>query len=331
MTRLSLLAAAGACLLALALAGSAVPWTTSSFTASVTNAGNSFAAAAVNTAPDVTAAAIGKSSGGAVGSVRRSGTFYVYANATDDRGVSMLRATLTNLTGSSTAVTLSAGSWRAGGVSYGWRSAALTASSSLSNGAKSFTVTATDAAGLTDTFTGSVTADSTSPSARSIATTNKAGGIAGRAEQGDTAVVAFTEAIDSDSLVDGWDGTALDVQVAIVDGGGSSNDLLRVYDEDTLDPDGYLPIGTIDLRRSDFVMSGSPAVFGLATASGTASRIVLSGATLTITLGSLDLGSSNTSSGNAVERYTPVSTITDVAGNASGTSTVSASGSHRAF
>lgn len=324
-------AAAGACLLALALAGGAVRGTESSFTATVSNAGSTFAAAAVNTAPDVTAAAIGKSSGGAVGSVRRSGTFHVYANATDDSGISTLRATLTNVTGSSTAQTLSAGSWRAGGVTYGWRSALLTASRSLSNGTKSFTVTATDAAGLTDTFTGSVTADSTSPSARSIATANRTGGTAGRAEQGDTATVAFSEAIDPDSLVDGWDGTAIDVQAAIVDGAVSGRDGLRVYDEATLDPDDFLPIGTIDLGRSDFVTSGSLAVFGLATAEGTASSMVLSGATLTITLGSLDLGSSGTSSGNATERYAPVSTITDVAGNASGTSTISASGSHRAF
>jgi len=255
----------------------------------------------------------------------------VYANANDEGGVSSVKATLTNITGSSSPVSLTAGSWRAGGVTYGWRSGQLTASFLLTTGTKSFTVTATDAAGLTDTFTGSVVADSTAPSARSIVTTNRIGGIAGRAEQGDTAVITFSEAIDPDSLLDGWDGSPLDVQAAIVDGAVSGRDALRVYDEDTLDPDDDLPLGTIDLGRSDFVTSGSLAVFGLATANGTASRMALSGATLTITLGSLDLGTSSTSGGNATERYTPVNTITDLAGNASGTSTIFASGSDRAF
>ncbi len=327
-----LLAAAGACLLALALAGGALRETTSSFTASVSNTGNAFAAAAANTAPDVTAAVIGKSAGGAVGSVRRSGTFHVYANATDDSAVSSVRATLTNVTGSSTAVALSAGSFTAGGVRYGWRSSQLTVGSSVSAGSKSFAVTATDAAGLTDTFSGAVVVDNTAPSARSIATTNGTGGVDGRADQGDTVVIGFSEAIDPDSIVDGWDGAATDVQVAIVDGGGSNNDVVRVYDESAFDADEYLPVGTIDLRRSDFVTSGSYAVFGLATAGGAPSTMTLADRTLTIVLGSLDVGTSSTSSGNATERYTPVATITDLAGTAAGTSRVSASGgSHKAF
>lgn len=328
--RAPLLAAAGACLLALAFAGGAVPGTTSSFTASVSNAGNTFAAAAVNAAPDVSAAVIGKSAGGVVGWVKRSGSFYVYANASDDAGVSSVRASLTSVTGSSSTVTLSAGSWTAGGVRYGWRSSALTASSSGS-GTKSFTVTATDAAGLTDTFTGSVTFDTSAPAARTIATTNRTGGIAGRAEQGDGVTITYTEAVEPDSLVDGWDGTAMDVQVAIVDGGGSNADVVRVYSEAAFDPGSYLPVGTIDLGRWDFVTSGSYAVFGLASANGTASRMTLSGSTLTITLGSLDYGSVGTSSNTTTERYTPPSSLTDLAGNAATTSTISASGSHKAF
>lgn len=308
----------------------ALPGTVSDFTATTTNTGNSFAAAA-NTAPDVTAAVIGKSAGGTVGYVKRSGTFNVYANATDDAAVSSVRATLTNVTGSSTAVTLTAGSYTAGGVSYGYRSASQTASSSLSNGAKSFTVTATDAASLTDTSTGSVTADKDSPSASSIATTNRTGGTAGRAEQSDTVAIGFSEAVEPDAIVDGWDGTVANVQVAVVDGGGSANDTLRVYDQSAFDVARFLPVGTIDLGRSDFVTSGSYAVFGLATGRGTSSTMTLSGRTLTIVLGSLDSGTAATSAGNATERYTPAATLTDLAANAISTSTISASGSHKAF
>jgi len=323
--------ALGAGVLVLALAGGALGGTASDFTASTSNSGNSFAAAAVNTAPTVSAAVIDKAAGGVAGYIARSGTFYVYANATDDSGVSSVKATLTNVTGSSTPVTLSAGSFSAGGVSYGYRSALLTVSNS-GNGATSFSVTATDAAGLTGSLGGSVTFDKNAPSASSIATTNHTGGTAGRAEQRDTAVVTFSEAIEPDSIVDGWDGSAMNVQAAVVDGGGSSDDLLRVYAESTpFNVASYLPLGTIDLGRSDFVTSGSYAVFGLASANGTPSTMTLSGSTLTIVLGSLDSGVSSTSSGNAIERYTPVATITDLAGNAISTSAISASGSHKAF
>ncbi len=119
----------GRVLLRLAPALSALGGTVSDFTATASNTGNSFAAAA-NAAPDVPATVIGKSSGGVVGYVKRSGTFYVYANATDDNAVSSVRATLTNVTGSSTAVALTAGSYTAGGVSYGYRSALQTANNS---------------------------------------------------------------------------------------------------------------------------------------------------------------------------------------------------------
>lgn len=302
--------------------------TASSFTATTTNGGNSFAAAAANAAPDVSAAVVGKSSGGSVGYVKRSGTFYVYANASDDTAVSSVRATLTNVTGSSTAVTLTTGSYTAGGVSYGYRSAQLTASSSLTAGAKSFTVTATDAASLTGTFTGSVTADIIAPAASTVTTTNGAGGNSGRAEQGDSATVTFSEAIEPDAILDGWDGSARNVQAAIVDG-GSANDVLRIYDTGAFDVAGFLPIGTFELGRADF-LSGSYSVFGLSSAGGTPSTMTLSGRTLTIVLGSLDSGSVPSASGNASERYTPVATLTDLAGNASGTTTVTGS-AHKVF
>ncbi|HKG37716.1 MAG TPA: signal peptidase I [Conexibacter sp.] len=304
----------------------ALPGTVSDFTATAANSGNAFAAATV--APDVTAAVIRKSAGGTVGYVKRSGTFYVYANATDDQAVSSVRATLTNVTGSSTAVTLTAGSFTAGGVSYGYRSALLTASSSLTAGAKSFTVTATDAASLTDTFTGSVTADITASAASTVTTTNRTGGTSGRAEQGDSATVTFSEAIEPESILAGWDGAARTVQAAIVDG-GASNDVLRIYDSGTFDVARYLPIGTFELGRTDF-LSGSYSVFGLSSAAGTPSTMTLSGRTLTIVLGSLDSGSAPSASANASERYTPVATLTDLAGNASGTTAITGT-AHKVF
>ncbi len=326
----ALLAAAGTCALALAIAAHGPPATSSTFDATAVNSGNTFAAAVVNAAPDVSAAVIGKSAGGAVGAVKRGGTFYVYASATDDVRVASVTAKVTNVTGSATSVPLTAGSYTAGGVSYGYRSAQLTALSSLTAGAKAFTVTATDAGALTDVFTGSVTADITAPSATAIATTNKAGGVAGKAEQGDTLAVTYSEAIDPQSMIAGWDGSAIDRQVAIVDGGYGQDDYLRVYPEGTIDPSTYLPVGIIDLGRADFVTTGTYAVFGL-TGGATASTISMSGTRMTITLGSLDYGTSNTTASYAIERYTPLASMFDLAGNASGTSTISATGSHRVF
>ena len=58
--------------------------------------------------------------------------------------------------------------------------------------------------------------------------------------------------------------------------------------------------------------------------------MTLSGRTLTIVLGSLDSGSVPSASGNGTERYTPVATLTDLAGNASGTTAISGS-SHKIF
>ena len=43
------------------------------------------------------------------------------------------------------------------------------------------------------------------------------------------------------------------MQAAIVDGGGSANDVLRVYDTGAFDVARYLPIGTFELGRADFL------------------------------------------------------------------------------
>jgi len=327
--RSSVLAAAGACLCAAAIALGAIGGTASNFTSSATNTGSTFSAATVNQAPEVARSVIARNVS-ASGSLTRSAKFYVYAQATDDSAVSTVKATLTNITGSSTAVSLVAGSWTVAGATYNYRSAQLTASSSLSGSSKTYTVTATDAKSLTDTFDGTVAVDTTSPQPSSIVTTNRSGGTAGRAEQGDSITYTYNEAIDPESILAGWNGASTDVQVGIID---SSSDYVQVYAPSATNPDTPTNLGKVDLSQGGFTNSGY-AVFGLTSADNTPSTMVMSNAnkTITVTFGSLDYGSVNTVNNFATERWTPVAATLDLAGNAVVTSTITAGGgSHKAL
>lgn len=105
-------------------------------------------------------AASGSSTAGYVGAGRN---YYVYANVSDAAGVQSVTANVTNITTGSTAVPLVAGSYTVGATAYGYRSAVLTATGSITAGSKTFTVTATDVATLSATTTWNVTVDNTSP------------------------------------------------------------------------------------------------------------------------------------------------------------------------
>ena len=116
------------------------------------------------TAP-VTSTSVIAADGAAVsGYVGANRPYYVYANVTDAAGVQSATANVSNITTSgATAVPLVAGSYSVGGTPYGYRSAQLTASSSITAGSKSFTVTATDVATLSATTSWTVTVDNTAP------------------------------------------------------------------------------------------------------------------------------------------------------------------------
>src|SRR5207249_4034948 len=82
-------------------------------------------------------------------------------------------------------VDLIAGSYTAGGVTYGYRSDALAADSPLSEGSKSYSVTATDNVGhITTDSTFSVTVDNTAPSVTASAIAATSGGNPGYIAQG---------------------------------------------------------------------------------------------------------------------------------------------------
>jgi hypothetical protein len=259
------------------------------------------------TPPTVSAAVIAKTAGGTPGFVRQGGMYYIYANATDTgstaSGVSTVTANVTNVTTGSTAVPLSTagGPFTIGGVTYGYRSASITASNPVVAGAKSFTVTATDVAGNSGNFTGSVTMDNTVPTATNIQTANKAGGIAGRAEIGDTITYTFSESIEPISILAGWTGASTSVTLRLNNVAGS--DTVTVFNSGNTV---QLPFGTVTLGRTDY--TGANRTF-------TGSTMVMSGSTITITLGTAS-GGTTTAGGPGTMAWTPSTTPTDLAGNA---------------
>lgn len=114
-----------------------------------------------------TSVAIGISSGRTTGSISQGGTYYVFADATDDggpaSGVGSMSADLSSITTGASSVPMTAGSFLASGHTYAYRSAQLTASTPLAGGSVSFSVTSVDNASNSETQTASVTIDNSVP------------------------------------------------------------------------------------------------------------------------------------------------------------------------
>ncbi|HEX2178587.1 MAG TPA: Ig-like domain-containing protein [Actinomycetota bacterium] len=277
------------------------------------------------TAPLVTASVLAKPGGYLSGYVRQGGGYYIYANVTEALagGVLSETADVSAVTPAGTAIALTSGSYSAGGVTYNYRSSTTqNAATPLGTGLKSYSIVSTDKAGNARTQPDwSVTVDNTAPAAAEINTTNKAGGTAGAAEAGDSITLRFTERIDPYSILSGWTGGPTGVVVHVVDGGGCvlfllcQDDYVEIYDGAN---SSRLPFGTLDLNAVDY--NGS-SLLGLGTqadmvfgASGTASTMEQSGATITITLGTKNSGGNWTgSSTNFV--WSPSTSPYDAAGN----------------
>jgi hypothetical protein len=319
-----------------ALALAAVPVTFAAFASGTESSGNSVIAANDFRAPQVTATVLAKSAGGTAGFVKQGGEYFVYANVAADTGnpasgIAGVRADVSSLTTGSTAVPLSAGSFSAGGVSYGYRSAALSANAVLTEGARSFTVTATDNALNAAGLGGSVTIDNTAPKASDVQTTNVAGGTNGLAEQNDTLVLSFSEPVEPASILTGWSGAATNVVVRINDnvllGLPTGNDTLQIYNATNTTA---LPLGAVDLGRNDYVggLLGGNVRFG---ASGTPSTMSMSGNALTVVLGTYNATiivdpARGTAAAAGAAIWTPIATPFDRAANAMSTAPVTESG-----
>ena len=321
-------------LVGVSLAAAGAGGTFAAFTSTASNGGNEVAAANDFRAPAVSASVISRSSTAEPGFVKQGGTYHVYAQVAADTGnpasgILAVTANVSNVTTGGVAAPLVAGSYTADGVSYNYRSAALVANAILSEGSKSYLVTATDNASNSGTLSGlAVTVDNTAPSASDVQASNTGGGTVGRAEQGDTLVLTFSEPIDPATVLAGWDGSSTNVVARLTDNG-----LLGLGDDDVqirnAANSAALPLGTVDLKRGDYVTStlGGRVDFG---ASGTASTMSMTGSAITITLGNpvpVGLGAgTTTAAGTGTMAWTPAATPTDRAGNLSSTSAASESG-----
>jgi hypothetical protein len=293
--------------------GSGTGVTLATLTSSATLGGNAFTTAASfdTVAPTVSATVLAKTGQYVASYVAQGGTYYVYANATDGgafpSGIATIRADVSVLTAGATSVALVAGTFTVEGVSYGYRSAALTVRNPLAAGAKTYTLTSTDNAGNSRLQTGfTTTVDNTLPTALDIQTTN-GGATVGRIEQSDTIVYTFSEAIDPESILAGWTGAATDVVVRFTDNAGA--DTFAVWNAAN---SSQLALGSVNTKAN--VVTGAAT----AGASGTPSRMVLDTAagTVTVTLGTVAGGPLNADLGNNKMMWSPSTRACDRAGNA---------------
>jgi hypothetical protein len=259
------------------------------------------------TPPVVANSVISKTTPYVPGFIRQGGGYHVYANVTDTgSGAATVRANVSTVTTGQTAVALVAGSYSIGGASYNFRSASVTANAALAAGAKTYTVTATDTATNSVTQGGfSVTVDNTQPAASAIGTTNVGGGTVGRPELGDTIVLTFSEEIDPQTILANWTGASTGVVVRITQAAGG--DTLTVRNAAN---SAQLPLGSVNLGGTNYITTTRD--FG---ASGTASTMAQSGASITIVLGTPS-GAVATQASNTTIVWTPIATATDRAGNA---------------
>lgn len=184
----------------------AVQASSAAFTASAQNANASFATAADWVAPAVT---VGAPANG--------------ARTTDDTPA--LSGAAGNATGDATTVSVKiySGSSASGSAvqtltptrsAAAWSATATT----LADGTYTIQATQADSAGNTGTSAANTfVVDTTRPAAAAVAATNKAGGTAGKMESGDLLTFTYSEAIDPASVLTGWSGASMAVNVRVTD------------------------------------------------------------------------------------------------------------------
>ncbi|HSR95140.1 MAG TPA: hypothetical protein VLK56_09780 [Solirubrobacterales bacterium] len=296
------LAAVAACVLA-------VGFSAASFTATTQNP-QAVSAIADWVAPTAEASTVAMSEGGFAGYVKAGATYYVYAKVTDSgnppSGIASVKANVNSITSGQTAVPLVAGSYSVAGTAYNYRSAQLTAGSSVS-GSKSYSLSLADFAGNPGSQSFSATVFKGSFEASHVETGNVSGGTAGKAEKGDTVSFEFNRPPDPSSIVSNWDGSGTkSVTVSIAENG--SNDSLTVSGA---------TLGSVALG-GDFTEEKTTAV----TFAG--STLSLEGSEVEIVLGA-GSGGAQTNTGKTKLVWTPVTSIRDVVGDACSLATLTGS------
>jgi hypothetical protein len=166
---------------------------------------------------------------------------------------------------------------------------------------------------LSVTFGSGSSADTVAPLAMDVQTTNVGGGTNGKPEVGDTITYTFSEAMSPSSILSGWNGTSTNVVVRM--NNNASDDIFQVWNSANST---QTNIGQINSGGN---YSGSNITFGL---TGTASTMVMSSNSVTVTLGTASAGPAT--GAIASMTWTPSSSATDTAGNACDTAAGEESG-----
>ncbi|UXA15896.1 Ig-like domain-containing protein [Mycobacterium sp. SMC-4] len=200
------------------------------------------------------------------------------------------------------------------------------------NGTDSFTYTVID--GITNGNVATVTItviDNVRPSVTDVQAGN-GGGTTSLIQQSDTIVFTFSEPIDPNSVLAGWDGSTTNVVVRVYDdsflGIATGRDTLQIFDATNTTP----LLGSVDLGRGDYVngLIGGTIYYGL---TGTPSTMTMTGNTITVVLGNYTTPNfltinRTTAWGPGDMRWTPPANLTDLAGNLILTTPVTETGSH---
>ncbi len=299
------------------LAGGAV-WGGFTSKTPASNANNKITAATDFLAPTITGTVIAKTSGGIAGTIRKGGTYYVYANAADTgnpaSGVSTIKANVNSITSGQTAATLSTGTFTVEGETFTRRSASLTAGSTLAAGTASYALTVTDANANARTESGfTVAVDNTAPTGTDVQAGN-GGATVGLAEAGDKITYTFSKEIDPNSVLAAWSGASTSVVVHL---NQATKDTVTIFNSTNAT---QLPLGTLTLGAADYTTAN--VTFG---ASGTASTMAMSGNQILITLGTQS-AAATTAAATGTMSWTPSATATDASGNPTSTTAVTESG-----
>ncbi len=302
--------------LVLGLGGGAL----AAFSATTTNGVNGFVAATDWEAPHVTRTVIAKTVGYLTGRIRQGGQFYVYAQIDDGgnpgAGVGAVTANVSSISNGGGAVVMTAGAYSAGGVLYNYRSGVRNAINPLTAGSRVYSITMTDVAAPPNTQTQggfTVIVENTAPTPVDMTSANKVGGTRGLAEQGDIVTFTFSETMDPESLVPGWDGgSPTTVQVRLRNRGNNDWLVIRTNAGAVLD------FGTVVLQQN--YVQGSRNFNN--------SPITMLGNQVTIVMG-VEVGTSRLVTVPSPTTWTGDNGAYDAAGNACTTNTITGSGSPR--
>ena len=261
-------------LIALAAAGAGLGGTVAAFSAQTDNTGKAAAAAPDLVAPTASTAVVvrtdaaGTPQGSIPGFLRsaENGTYRIYATVTDTGApaAGMSPTDPAAVTGNSstwdtgqTVGALADGSFVYGGITYGRRSAMLTPNTLTNAQALPFSLALSDLATPANSQVQSgfsATADTTAPApststvvgSHNVETSNA--GTAGRLDAGDTFFLRYNDVIDPISILPGWDGSATDLTVRVLEG---VRDSVEVWPASNTGA--ALPLGLVELRNAAFV------------------------------------------------------------------------------